>query len=181
LRLNKQAPYRQGEPIRITVRFPDDAAPPTPETPVQVAVETKSENGEMEIQNLQLARLAGSRGTYEGMLSRSLPGSYRFRLVAPTGAGPAPETSARVLPPPGEMDNLKLNRGDLERAALLSRGRYYDLADADRLPAEMPEAPRVSLHQPRPPYELWSHPSMFLMGLSLIGIEWLLRKRRHLL
>jgi uncharacterized membrane protein len=181
LRLDKQAPYRQGEPIRVTVRFPDDAAPPNPETPVQVAIESKAENGELEVQNLQLARLAGSRGTYEALLSRSLPGSYRFRLVAPTSTGPAPETTARVLPPPGETDNLKLNRGDLERAALISRGRYYDLAEAGRLPAEMPEAPRVSLHQPRPPYELWSHPSMFLLGLGLIGIEWLLRKRRHLL
>ena len=102
LRLDKQAPYRQGEPIRITVRFPDDAAPPSAETPVQVAVEAKSQNGELEVQNLQLARLAGSRGTYEGMLARSLPGNYRFRLVAPASTGPAPETAARVLLPPGK-------------------------------------------------------------------------------
>jgi hypothetical protein len=79
------------------------------------------------------------------------------------------------------MDNLKMNQAELERAALVSRGGYYSLADADRLPPELPEFPRVALHQPRPPYQLWSHPAWFLVGLSLIGCEWLLRKRRHLL
>ena len=30
LRLDRQTPYRRGEPIKVTVRFPDDAPPPGP-------------------------------------------------------------------------------------------------------------------------------------------------------
>ena len=74
-----------------------------------------------------------------------------------------------------------MNRSDLERAALLSRGRFYLLADAERLPDDLPEPPRLALHQPRPPYPLWSHPAVFVLGLGLIGAEWLLRKRCHLI
>ena len=181
LRLDRQTPYRIGEPIHISVRFPEDAAPPKADVPVQVSVEVTSPSGEIETSHLRLGRIEGSRGAYEAMLTRTSVGTYRFRLASPPSPRSAPETTARVLPPPGELDNLKLNRGDLERAALLSRGRYYDLADASRLPEEMPAVAHVSLHQPRPPYALWSHPATFIVGLSLIGFEWILRKRRSLL
>jgi uncharacterized membrane protein len=181
LRLDRQTPYRQGEPIRITVRFPDDVPPPAPDVAVQVSVEATSAGGEVETQMLRLARVEGSRAVYEALVTRTQTGSYRFRLVSPPNNGPPPEAVARVLPPPSEMDNLKLNHTDLERAALVSRGRYYALGDADRLPEELPELPRVALHQPRPPYLLWSHPAVFALGFVLIAVEWLLRKRRHLL
>jgi uncharacterized membrane protein len=181
LRLDRQTPYRQGEPIRVSVRFPDDAPPPAPELAVQVSLETTAAGGELETRTVRLARMEGSRATYEGLVARTMAGLYRFRLTSPVSNGPAPEAVARVLPPPGESDNLKMNRTDLERAGLISRGRYYAIADADRLPGDLPEFPRIALHQPRPPYQLWSHPSVFVVGLTLIGVEWLLRKRRHLL
>src|SRR5262249_31325025 len=41
LRVDRQAPYRQGEPITVTVRFPDDTPPPAAETKVEV-VATRS-------------------------------------------------------------------------------------------------------------------------------------------
>jgi hypothetical protein len=36
LRVDRQTPYRRGEPIKVTVRFPDDAPPPGPDTKVEV-------------------------------------------------------------------------------------------------------------------------------------------------
>src|SRR5205807_1272937 len=36
LRVDRQTPYRRGEPIRVTVRFPDDTPPPAPDTKVEV-------------------------------------------------------------------------------------------------------------------------------------------------
>jgi hypothetical protein len=181
LRLDRQTPYRQGEPIRVFVRFPEDVPPPGPDMPVEVAIESTGSGGDIEGQKLRLTRQEGSRATYEAIVTRTIAGAYRFLLSSPTSNGPPPDAVAKVLPPPGELDNLQLNRTDLERAALASHGRFYALADADRLPAELPELPRVALHQPRPPYELWSHPGMFMLGLALIGVEWLLRKRHHLL
>jgi hypothetical protein len=74
-----------------------------------------------------------------------------------------------------------MNRPDLERAALVSRGRFYTLADADRLPEELPPLPRVTLNQPRPPWPLWNHPTVFGLAMVLVTGEWLLRKRQRLL
>ena len=181
LRTDKQVPYRQGEPIRITVRFPDDVPPPDAKTPVQVTSEFIAPNGEVEAQTLKLAKLAGSRATYEAVLARTSQGEYKFWLAAPTPTGAKPQANAKVLPPPGEMDRLQMNRPDLERAALVSRGRFYTLADAERLPAELPPLPRVTLNQPRPPWPLWNHPAVFGLALALVTGEWLLRKRRQLL
>jgi hypothetical protein len=39
----------------------------------------------------------------------------------------------------------------------------------------------VSLHTPRPPWLLWNHDAVFLGTLTLLGMEWILRKRKHLL
>src|SRR5438105_10356526 len=39
VRLDKQTPYRRNEPIRVTVRFPDDAPAPAADTPVKVLAE----------------------------------------------------------------------------------------------------------------------------------------------
>ncbi|HZU34258.1 MAG TPA: VWA domain-containing protein, partial [Gemmataceae bacterium] len=39
LMLDRQVPYRRGEPIKITVRFPDDAPPPDAKTEVKVVAE----------------------------------------------------------------------------------------------------------------------------------------------
>jgi hypothetical protein len=76
---------------------------------------------------------------------------------------------------------LQLNRGERERAAQISRGRYYSTADADKLPDDLPPPPRVTLHQPRPPWPLWNTPLVVALGLALAGGEWLLRKRLQLL
>jgi hypothetical protein len=181
LRADKQVPYRQGEPIRVTVRFPDDVPPPEAKVAVQVTAEYISPSGEVEAQTLKLAKLDGSRATYETVLTRTSLGTYKFWLAAPTPPGAKPQVAAVVLPPPGEMDRLQMNRPDLERAALVSRGKFYTLADADRLPEELPPLPRVTLNQPRPPWPLWNHPAAFALAVTLLTGEWLLRKRRHLL
>src|SRR5262249_48565572 len=36
LRVDRQTPYRKGEPIKLTVRFPDDSPPPAADTKVEV-------------------------------------------------------------------------------------------------------------------------------------------------
>jgi hypothetical protein len=181
LRTDKQVPYRQSEPIRVTVRFPDDLPPPAANVPVQVTAEFIAPNGEVEAATLKLAKLDGSRATYETLLTRTGQGRYKFWLAAPTTLGASPQAAATVLPPAGEMDRLQMNQPDLVRAALVSRGRFYSLADADRLPEELPPLPRVTLNQPRPPWPLWNHPAVFALAVALLGGEWLLRKRQHLL
>lgn len=195
LRLDKQTPYRRHEPIRVTVRFPDDAPPPAANATVKVVAERRplKKPGEepaapVETQTLQLVRLdSGKDGegdggrTFEALLTRTAEGEYRFWLAAPSVSGPRPHAEAKVLPPPGEMDRLRLDQTEMERAAAESRGKFYTLADADKLIDELPPGSRVTLNQPRPPLLLWNHPLSFMLVLGVMTTEWVLRKRRRLL
>jgi hypothetical protein len=181
VRTDKQVPYRQREPIRITVRFPDDVPPPDEKTPVQVTCEIVAPNGEVETQTLRPAKIGGARALYETVLPRPSQGDYKFWLAAPLPAGARPQAAAKVLPPPGEMDRLQANRPDMERAALISRGKFYTLADAEGLPDDLPPLPRVTLNEPRPPFLVWNQPAVFVLAMTLVTAEWLLRKRQRLL
>jgi hypothetical protein len=37
------------------------------------------------------------------------------------------------------------------------------------------------LNATRPPFLLWNHPAVFLFALWVLGAEWFLRRRMHLL
>jgi hypothetical protein len=74
-----------------------------------------------------------------------------------------------------------LNEPDLQRAARESRGLYYPLDRADRLPDEIPSGPRVALDQPCEPLSLWNHPALFALFLGLLTAEWVMRKKWRLL
>jgi hypothetical protein len=79
------------------------------------------------------------------------------------------------------MDQLRMNQVDMKRAALQTHGRFYTLADAERLPDDLPAGTRVPLNTPQPPLLLWNHFTMFLLVLGLLSTEWVLRKKKHLL
>jgi hypothetical protein len=183
LHLDRQTPYHRGMPIKITVHFPDNAPPPPTETEVQVIVEHRPPGGgEAEVQTLKLGKLEGSRATYEAVLTRTPEGDYRFWLSAPAVANDKrPQTTARVLPPPGEMDRLQMNQHDLEQAAQATHGRFFTLADADDLFDALPTGTRVAVETVQDPQRLWNRTIIFLLALGLLSGEWVLRKRKHLL
>jgi hypothetical protein len=188
LQLDRQTAYRRGMPIKVTVGFPDNAPPPDPRTEVLVRVERRplaasgNATAETEVQTLKLAKLEGSRALYEAVLTRTPEGEYRFSLSAPaTPAAQRPQAAGRVQPPPGEMDRLTMNASDLERAAQLTHGRFYTLADADRLLDELPIGKRVAVDAPQDPQKLWNRGGIFVLALGLLTCEWILRKRKHLL
>ena len=190
IRLDKQTPYRRNEPIRVTVRFPDDAKSPATDVPIKVMVErsrlrrpgdhrpTASEL--IETQSLQWTNAKDkgttkdvrsgdqSRRTFETLLTRTPEGEYKFWLAAPTVDGVRPMVEARVLPPPGELDRLRMNQSEMEQAAKELSGKFYTLADAASLPDDLPAGTRVALNQPRPPWSLWNHTGMFLLAIGLL-------------
>ena len=189
LKLDKQAPYRRDERIVVTVRFPDDAPAPPDGTVVRVGVQRgplpnpdgTPGTGEVEAQVLTLAKVEGSRATYQATVTRTPVGEYKFLLTEPEVSGIRPRAEAKVLPPPTERDRLEMNRADLNAAAALSNGGFYTLADADKLLDDLKDLPRVPLNQPCPPTPLWNQPATFGLVLLLLMTEWLLRKRERLL
>jgi hypothetical protein len=189
LRTDKQTAYRRDEPIRLTVRFPDDAPPPAADAAIKVAVERaplKSPDGSpaggsSESQTVQLAKVEGTRATYQTLLTRTPEGEYRFYLTEPSVPGNRPRSEARVLPPPGERERLEMNKAELMRAAAESRGKFYSLAEAEKVADDLPEVQRVPLNQPVPPIPLWNHALAFGLLLLLLACEWVVRRRERLL
>jgi hypothetical protein len=195
LRLDRQAPYRVGEPIKVTVQFPDNSLvpglKPGGKLDVKVMVEHKPAPGadgpgETEIQTLQLAKVEGSWATYEGLLVRTREGKYKFSLTTPDvskhqPSGDKPSAEAVVVPPPGELDRLRMNLEELKQAAEATDGQFYTLATADLVLDELPSGARVVMSTPRPPQPLWNHLLAFLLVIGLLAAEWVLRKRKHLL
>ena len=182
LRVDRQTTYRRGEPIKLTVRFPDDAPPPPPELEVKVVAERRipGHAGEAEVRTVQLSKVEGSRAAYETVLTRTPEGDYKFWLSQPT-AVPKPRAECRVLAPPGELDRLRMNQAEMEHAAEESHGKFYTLAEADRVPDELPAGNRVTVRAPGPPFLLWNHAVLFAVALLFLTSEWLLRKEKNLL
>ncbi|MFO0849977.1 MAG: VWA domain-containing protein [Gemmataceae bacterium] len=182
LRTDKQTAYRRDEPIRLTVRFPDDAPAPPADQPVTVSVERTlpAGAGATEPYTVRLAKVEGSRATYQTLLTRTPEGDYRFFLTGPVLPGTRPRAEAKVLPPAGERERLEMNVADLTRAAAESRGKFYTLADAEKVVEDLPEVARVPLNQPVPPISLWDQPAAFGLVLALLGCEWVLRRRAKL-
>ena len=161
LRLDRQTPYRLGEPIKITVRFPDctriegitDTKVPKAEVKVVVEYRPPSKQDiqpEPEVQTIQLAKLEGSWGTFEHTLSRTREGKYRFRLISPDVSklqpdNEKPSAEATVELPPGELDRLRMNQLELSGAAEATQGRFYTILDANELLDDLPTGFRVSL------------------------------------
>jgi hypothetical protein len=79
------------------------------------------------------------------------------------------------------MDLLRMNQPDMEKAAEETHGKFYTLAEADRLADDLPAGVRIALSAPQPPRLLWNHFTMFALALGLLSVEWVLRKRKHLL
>jgi uncharacterized membrane protein len=197
LRLDRQTPYRQGEPIKVTVKFPDsgpergpEGGPPGQPLEVKVIVErtdsAQKDAVDKEVQTLQLHKVEGSWATYEGILTRTRQGKYRFWLSSPDVSrqqpnGQPPSAEALVVLPPGELERLRMNREEMQLAAEVTDGRFYTLETADQLLDDLPAGAPIALNTPGPPWRLWNHSFSFLLVLGLLTAEWFLRKRRHLL
>jgi hypothetical protein len=128
------------------VRFPETAPPPPEDVKVKVAVERQPPPAEKppreaETSYLELAKVEGSRQTYDAVLTKTPPGKYRFTVISPDiETTPRPRAECVVLPPPGEMDLVRMNQAEMERAAQESGGRFYNLADAEKLLKDLPGA-----------------------------------------
>lgn len=197
LKTDKQTAYRRNDPIRLTVRFPDDQKPPEVNTAVKVQMTRKPilppgrtvpVGADEPARTVTLSAVkdpkAGDAPTrvYETLLLGALEGEYTFTLVegSPTGQANRPRAEARVLPPPGERDRLEMDRAELSRAAAESRGKFYTLADADKVIDDLPEVERVPLNDPTPLMQVWNHALLYILIATLLGCEWWVRRRERL-
>lgn len=179
-----RAAYRAGDSATFSARItgPDFA-------PVQdgsVAVELR--DGERVAATQALAPVAGVPGLYRGTLDRLERGTYRAvlrsaaadRLLAADGAE-APFATALVVTADGgtELNELSADRTALENLAARAGGLAATPFDAERVLERLgPPSERIVTPVRVP---LWNTWPLFLLLVSALTAEWMLRKRRGLI
>jgi len=121
-------------------------------------------------------------GIYEGRYVATQPGVYRVEAEARRTDEPAltrADPSALLVDDFGaDVEQPELRAQLLERIAGETGGRYYPLAQADRLADDVGYTESgVTVRESR---DLWDMPIVFLLLVGLLGTEWAYRRRRGL-
>ena len=100
-------------------------------------------------------------------------------MIAPSFNDVPPSADFRVEAPLRELQKRSLDRVELVQTAKTTRGKYYSLADAERLPHDVPTGQPVPL-ETQDPILLWNRWEILVLFSLLLLSEWLLRKRCRL-
>lgn len=168
--------YQQGEAVRLRVRFVDERLAPASDEGVSVILEQEGRQK----RQIKLRRNASNRGIFEGSFSRPIAGSYHAWVAEPTLEGQAPAADFVVVAPPGEFEQVRTDRAELERAAEQTEGRTYDVNTARRIVDDLPHGRQIPIES-LPPVSLWNRWPLLLVFLALISGEWIIRKRKGLM
>jgi hypothetical protein len=119
-------------------------------------------------------------GEYSRRYALGVPGSYRFRAsaIAPDGQVlDSDSVDVQVTAPGVEHDNPKANLALLRRIASLSGGMYYDPEHAgDAFQALLRRQADYS-KSITDVTDLWNRPWVVAVFVTLLSLEWMLRKR----
>lgn len=166
--------YDEGESVEFVLRFRD-----TRKVPAQrIATVTLERSGGI---TETVALKAGDSDTtlYTGLLAAPSPGTWHAWASAPTFNGSPPSTDFRVQPAQRELLIRDMDREGMVAAAEATRGRFYSLGTASRLPSELPRG-RATVVQRGRPIEIWSRIELLLLVAGLLATEWFLRKNARL-
>jgi uncharacterized membrane protein len=170
--LTDRQQYLQGEPVRVQVRFLDERMAPTRDDGVRVVLDAA--NGRR--REVSLDRDPVTRGEFSASLPDLPPGDYRLWLVSPSlEQAPSPQRFL-IEPPASEQARLEMDAFDLEKAAQVSRGKFYRFEQAGRLMGDLPRGRQVRV-ETLPPEPVWNSSWLALLFVATVTTEWLLRKK----
>jgi hypothetical protein len=176
--------FEAGRPVPIEVRFQDERLAPS-SGEVSVVVESSGRAD----QTVRLVPRRNLRNIYEATLTGLPEGRYRVRLLGsfepPAGTGGAtPPASIMtdefvIASLRAELVPLEADHEYLKLAAADGGGVFFRFQEADGLIDRLPPG-RLLPTEPLPPIGLWNKWFTFIVFLSLLVVEWVLRKRRGL-
>jgi hypothetical protein len=168
--------FRRGEPVQLRARFRDTRLAPAGASDVTVLVEAPGQARRRAV----LHRNPTAAGVFEGVLADLTEGRYQALLAEPQLPGDPPAARFAVVAPPGEFSRTEMDRAALTAAAETTHGKFYTIADADRLLEELPTGRRVPIEN-LPPIPIWNRWWLLLSFLACVTTEWVLRKRKGML
>jgi hypothetical protein len=172
--------YGVDEPVRVTLEVYDRdyEHSKAPSQTVTVQMPPAVQGGAPEMLELSVPADPGEAGTFRRTILPTRAGEYRIRGTTDDPQEEAPEKIFRVVESTVEGRDLLLDVQRLTEMAQASEGgRYLHLA-------ELPEL-RPALRESKVPTdkrddEVWDEWWTVAIGTALLALEWLLRKRWHL-
>jgi hypothetical protein len=164
--------YRLGESVRLRVRFADPRQAPAEDDGVTLVVEHQGHP----TRRITLGR-NGPRELFEGVLEKPAIGSYHAWVGAPTLEGQAPAVDFTVAAPAGEFERVRMDAAGLRRAAEATKGHFYTIETAEHLVRDLPSGRQVPV-ETLPPKPLWNKWPLLLLFLTLLVVEWVVRKAK---
>jgi len=179
LRLDKVI-VETGEQVRVYLEVRDDEFQPTQAAEFPVFFRRPDQEPEKRI----LRAVPGEPGNYQGTFTMDRSGSVSVMVFENDNS--AGEVLARedvlVKVPDREMANSSQDRETLENIAKASKGgRYLFLADANELWSDFDERSSYEHEVDRKTRPLWDTIWVLLLALTLLGVEWSLRKYYRLI
>lgn len=168
--------YRSGESVNLAVQVYDETF--EPQTQAEVMVTIRADGASEIVQELVL--IEQEPGRYVGMAENLPPGDYTAQAIAEKNnieLG-TDNTGFTVSEYSLEYENIQMNEPLLTSVAKNSGGAYFTPANVGELINSLKLEERI--RESSRDIVLWDHPGMFLTLMILLGLEWLLRKRRGL-
>jgi len=171
-----RAIYSVNGQAQIYAHLLDDRFEPIMQSGFVVSVRSLDVPG-AQPQNLTLRPDAGNPGLYEGYFSPTKPGRYRVEGNA-TDRSLASTTEFQVADVEPELDDTAMQLEQLRRIADLSGGKCLSVVGLNELPSLLQLEPYSTTFTTEVP--LWDNGWLALLLVTLMGLEWLVRRRYDL-
>jgi hypothetical protein len=171
--------YALGDTVRVTARLFDAVYRPLVAPSVKVRVGAE---GEADGSDIELMAVPGRDGVYAGSFTARRLGACAIRVTTEQiGGAPVERPSCLFLAelPNVEFVEPQLNPGLLQALTGSSGGSCLTLDQARDLPGRIPDRNETIVTRGKP-IELWDTGRILVLLVILLGIEWFLRKRYHL-
>lgn len=171
--------YEVGDRITVIARLMDATFKPLEQPEVAAMLQVEGQAA----QPIVLRSIANQPGRYESALTAQHTGRHALKVnfgdEAAAGA-PRVEASFSVSPPSVESERTWHDQPLLEELAAASGGRYFVPGSIGELAAAIPDRQQTISIQGKP-IPLWDTSRMLLIIVSLLVVEWALRKRWKLM
>ncbi len=143
---------------------------------VSLRIEAHGPGGEVHTLPVEESML--QTGSYAAAVQFERAGRYDLAIVATDREGEIGRADAAhyVHPDHRERISAGYDPSFLQDIARLTDGRFYELADLDRLVDELPPGPSEEEHFDR--VSIWHVPQVYGLLILLLSLEWFLRRRK---
>jgi hypothetical protein len=126
--------------------------------------------------------ILSEEGVYQAQYTPQEEGDYRVSVHVEGWDSKPVDTDFRVSAPTVESADAGLKEGVLKDMAKAANGKYFTLADANQIPAEIEKTVQDARFAGMKPEdrEIWDMPLLFILAFGLMVAEWIIRRRSGL-